>query len=483
MSNQPHIIVVGGGFGGLNVVKALQDAPVQITLVDRHNYHLFRPLLYQVAMAGLSPADIASPLRVIFKRNKNVRTILADVTDIDTEQRQVILATGEQLAYDKLVVATGAVYDYFGNDAWGKYAPSLETVESALEIRRRVLAAYEAAELDPDPIQRQAWMTFVIIGGGPTGVELAGAIGEMANRTLHENFRNIDPANTKILLVEALDRLLVSFPTDLSDKARQALEKLGVTVRTNTKVTEIADTHITVQTGDRIEQIPCHTIMWAAGVKANALGQVLHQRAGVDIDRKGRIKVLPNLTLPNHPEIFAIGDITYFEQDGKPLAGLAPVAIQQGQHAAKQILRQLNGQPIQPFRYWDKGIMATIGRAAAVADIKHIHLSGYIAWLAWLFIHIIQLIGFRNRLSVLSQWVWNYFTYSRSVRLIVGRNADVVASQPRTEQIIGEINPQTKVFPLQDDVHADGVHADGVHKDGDYDEQTRQSESSANPAD
>ncbi|MCX6047306.1 MAG: FAD-dependent oxidoreductase [Chloroflexi bacterium] len=276
-------------------------------------------------------------------------------------------------------------------------------------------------------------MTFVIIGGGPTGVELAGAIGEMANRTLHENFRQIDPANTKILLVEALDRLLLAFPSDLANKAHQALEELGVTVRTNTKVIEIAEQHITVQTGDQIEQIACHTIMWAAGVKANALGQVLHQAAGAEIDRKGRVKVLVDLTLPNHPEIFAIGDLTYFEQDGQPLAGLAPVAIQQGQHVAKQILRQLNGQPLQPFRYWDKGIMATIGRASAVAKIKNLRLSGYIAWLAWLFIHVIQLIGFRNRLSVLSQWVWNYFTYGRSVRLIVDRRVGMTSSQPTTE--------------------------------------------------
>ncbi len=433
LAKQPHIIVIGGGFGGLNVVKALQDAPVQITLIDRHNYHLFRPLLYQVAMAGLSPADIAAPLRVIFKRHQNVRTILADVTDIDAEQRQVILASGERLAYDLLVVATGAVYDYFGHASWAHHAPSLETIESALEIRRRVLSAYEAAELEPEPAARQSWMTFVIIGGGPTGVELAGAIGEMANRTLHENFRQIDPADTKILLIEALDRLLIAFPSDLSDKAHQALEKLGVTVRTNTKVIEIAEQHITVQTGDQLEKIAAHTMMWAAGVKANALGQVLQQRAGADLDRKGRVKVLPNLTLPNHPEIFAIGDLTYFEQDSQPLAGLAPVAIQQGQHVAKQILRHLSGQPLQQFRYWDKGIMATIGRASAVANIKNIHLSGYIAWLAWLFIHVIQLIGFRNRLSVLSQWVWNYFTYARSVRLIVDRRADATDDQSKVE--------------------------------------------------
>jgi len=421
MPKQPHVVVVGGGFGGLNVVKALQTAPVQITLVDRHNYHLFRPLLYQVAMAGLSPGDIASPLRVIFKRQTHIRTFLAEVVDLDVEQRQLIFADGEKLAYDKLVVATGAVYDYFGHDDWENYAPSLETIESALTIRQRLLAAYEAAELEPDAVQQRAWMTFAIVGGGPTGVELAGAIGELANRTLRENFRNINPADTKILLIETLDQLLTGFPPDLARKAKHALEKLGVTVRTGTKVIEIAADHITVQAGNQTEQIPCRTIMWAAGVKASALGQVLHDRTGVAVDRKGRIKVQPDLTLPNRPDIFVIGDLAYFEEAGNPLPGLAPVAIQQGEHAARQILRQLNGQPTQPFRYWNKGIMATIGRASAVADIQHIHLSGYLAWLAWLFIHIIQLIGFRNRLAVLSDWIWNYFTYNRAVRLIVGQ--------------------------------------------------------------
>lgn len=433
MAQLTQIVVIGGGFGGLNVVKALLQAPVQITLIDQHNYHLFRPLLYQVAMAGLSPADIASPLRVIFKLAKNVRTVLGMVTDIDGDNRQVILSTGEKIAYDKLVVATGAVYDYFGHDTWQQVAPSLETVEDALEIRRRLLTAYEAAELEADPAKRQAWLTFIIVGGGPTGLELAGAIGELANHTLRENFRHIDPATTKILLVEALDQILTGFPPDLAKKAAHALQKLGVTVRTSTKVVDITDDHVTVQTGDQTEQIACRTVMWGAGVKASRLGSVLHERTGAPIDRKGRVKVQLDLTLPNYPDIFVIGDLTYFEQAGKPLAGLAPVAIQQGQHAARQIIAQLDGQPTQPFRYTDRGIMATIGRAAAVANIKNIHLSGYLAWLAWLGIHLISLIGFRNRLSVLSQWVWNYVTYTRTARLIIGRNRDLKLSQPDGE--------------------------------------------------
>ena len=434
MVHSTHVVVVGGGFGGLNVVKALEKTPVQITLIDQHNYHLFRPLLYQVAMAGLSPADIASPLRVIFKQAKNVRTLLAVVTDVDVVNRQVVLSTGEKVAYDKLVLAAGAVYDYFGHADWPQYAPSLETVESALEIRRRLLAAYEAAELEPDPVKQQAWLTFVIVGGGPTGVELAGAIGELANHTLRENFRRIDPTQTKILLVEALDHILVGFPPNLSKKAQRALEKLGVTVRTGTKVIEMADDHVTVQRGDQIEQIACRTMMWSAGVKATRLGALLQERTGVATDRKGRVKVQPDLTLPNYPDIFVIGDMAYFEQKGQPLAGLAPVAIQQGKHAAEQILCQLNNRSTDPFRYTDRGIMATIGRAAAVANIRGIHLSGYIAWLAWLFIHLISLIDFRNRLSVLSQWVWNYVAYTRTVRLIINRNTDLKAVQLPAEQ-------------------------------------------------
>ena len=468
MTNQPHIVVIGGGFGGMNVVKTLRAHPVQITLVDRHNYHLFKPLLYQVAMAGLSPGDIAFPLRAIFRANKNVRTILAEVIDLDPANQQVIFATGDKLAYDKLVVATGAIYDYFGHEEWRRPAPSLESVESALEIRRRVLAAYEAAELEPDPARRRVWMTFVIVGGGPTGVELAGAIGEMARTTLHENFRAIDPADTQVLLVESLDRILFAFPPELSVKAVRQLERLGVTVRTGARVVAITDDGVTLQAGDATEQIAARTVMWSAGIRATPLGQILHERTGVEIDRKGRVKILPNLTIPNYPNIFVIGDMTYLEEDGKLLPGLAPVAMQQGKHVAGQILRQLDNHPTVPFRYSDRGIMATIGRAAAVAEIKNIRLAGFTAWLAWLFIHLINLIGFRNRLSVLIQWMFNYFTYLRTVRLIVGQSADVTQGEPRPEPQAPETHPA-----LTGRIE-EAAKQDGANQDGQRDEPIRQ---------
>ncbi len=472
MTNQPHIVVIGGGFGGMNVVKTLRNHPVQLTLVDRHNYHLFKPLLYQVAMAGLSPGDIAFPLRAIFRANKNVRTILAEVIDLDPAHQQVIFATGDTLAYDKLVVATGAIYDYFGHEEWRRPAPSLESVESALEIRRRVLAAYEAAELELDPARRRAWMTFVIVGGGPTGVELAGAIGEMARTTLHENFRAINPADTQVLLVESLDRILLAFPPVLSVKAVHQLERLGVTVRTGAHVVAITDDGVTLQAGNETEQIAARTVMWSAGIRATPLGQILHERAGVEVDRKGRVKILPDLTIPNYPNIFVIGDMTYLEEDGKPLPGLAPVAMQQGEHVANQILRQLDTRPTVPFRYSDRGIMATIGRAAAVAEIKNIRLAGFIAWLAWLFIHLINLIGFRNRLSVLTQWMFNYFTYMRTVRLIVGQSVEVTQGEPRPEALAPETHPT-----LTDRIAAakqDEGNQDGANQDGQRDERNRQ---------
>ncbi|MDQ3249293.1 MAG: NAD(P)/FAD-dependent oxidoreductase [Chloroflexota bacterium] len=465
-THQPHVVVVGGGFGGLNVVKALRDQPVQITLVDQRNFHLFRPLLYQVAMAGLSPGDIAFPLRAIFRNNKNVRTILAEAIDIDPLQRQVILAAGEPLLYDKLVIATGAVYDYFGHDEWRQPAPSLESVESAEEIRRRLLAAYEAAELEPDPAQRQAWMTFVIVGGGPTGVELAGAIGEMARTTLRDNFRAIDPAATKVILVEALDRILIEFSPALSRKAQRQLEQLGVTVRTGVKVVEITDRQVTVQIGEQTEQIACRTTMWGAGIKATPIGRVLHQRTGVAVDRKGRVKILPDLTIPEHPDIFVIGDVSRLEAAGKPLPGLAPVAIQQGKHVAKQILRQLQGQPTTPFHYSDRGTMATIGRAAAVAKIKNVELSGFTAWVAWLAIHIVYVIGFRSRLSVISQWVFNYFTYLRTARLIVGGSTDMTDGQAPPAPPIRETHPKLQEITAKD------AAKDAASED--TDERTRQ---------
>jgi NADH:ubiquinone reductase (H+-translocating) len=423
MADRPQVVIVGGGFGGLYAAKVFRDQPVDLVLIDKENYHLFLPLLYQVAIAGLSPGDIAVPLREIFNKNKNIRTLMGRVTDVDVEARKVIYNHGE-VAYDALIIATGAEYHYFGNDQWQPYAPGLDGLENALDIRRRVLSAYEKAEQESDPTEREALMTFVIVGAGPTGVELAGAIAEMANRTFKEDFRLINPNQTRVILIEMMDRVLPPFPPDLSEKARQALEKLGVTVLTNTKVLNITDMDVTVESAEGAkEQIPCRTTMWAAGVKASGLGKTLHERTGVELDRAGRVKVAPDLSLPNHPEIFVVGDMVHLEQDGKPLPGLAPVAMQQGEHAARQILRRLlHGQPSKPFRYVDRGAMATIGRASAVADLRGLHLSGFIAWFIWVFIHLMYLVGFRNRLIVFLQWMWNYLTFRRGVRLIVERD-------------------------------------------------------------
>jgi NADH:ubiquinone reductase (H+-translocating) len=434
MADRPHVVIVGGGFGGLYAAKFLSDQAVDVTLVDKENHHLFLPLLYQVAIAGLSPGDIAVPLREIFSRNKNIRTLMGTVIDFDVDARKVIYDSGE-LDYDALIIATGAEYHYFGNDQWQPYAPGLDGLENALEIRRRLLSAYEAAEQETDPAEREALMTFVIAGAGPTGVELAGAIAEMANRTFREDFRLINPNQTRVILIEMMDRVLPPFPPDLSAKAQQALEKLGVTVLTNTRVIDISDTSVVIEPkGGEQKQIPCRTAMWAAGVRASGLGKVLHERTGVELDRAGRVKVAPDLSLPGYPMIFVAGDMVHLEQDGKPLPGLAPVAMQQGEHAARQILRRLlNGEPSKPFRYFDQGTMATIGRASAVAVIRGLHLSGFIAWLIWIFIHLMYLVGFRNRLIVFLQWTWNYLTFRRGVRLIVERD-HVPKVRPRREE-------------------------------------------------
>lgn len=425
MSNESRVVVIGGGFGGLNVVKPLRHKPIQITLIDRQNYHLFRPLLYQVAMAGLSPGDIAFPLRAIFRGADNVWTVLAEVTAIDAAQRRVIFGDGRSEPYDYLVVAGGARYNYFGHDDWVAHAPSLEGVEGALEVRQRLLMAYEQAELATSLSEKEAWMTFVVVGAGPTGVELAGAIAELARHTLSQNFRTIDPAATRVLLVEALDRILNSFPPKLSARAEASLAELGVSVKTGTKVVEITDDYVLVEEAGQRERIACRTTLWAAGVRAAQLGVILHEATGVELDRQGRVKILPDLTVPGHPEIYVIGDMAMLEQDGKALPGLAPVAVQQGKHVAAQLLANPHSPTRRPFRYVDRGNLATIGRAAAVADFHFLRLSGFVAWLAWLVIHLINLIGFRNRLSVLTQWIFHYITYSRSVRLIIRRRETI----------------------------------------------------------
>jgi NADH:ubiquinone reductase (H+-translocating) len=420
--DQPHrVVIVGGGFGGLYAAKALKRAPVRVTLLDRRNFHLFQPLLYQVATGGLSPANIASPLRAVLKRNRNTEVLLGEVTDVDVANRRVILSK-RSVGYDTLIVAAGARHHYFGKDHWEELAPGLKTIEDATEMRRRILLAFENAERESDQAKQRSWLTFIIVGGGPTGVELAGAIGELAHHTLQSNFRHIDPAQARIFLVEGLDRILPPYPPLLSKKAAEALTRLGVTTRTSTIVSDLQPDSATLRFGGQEETIAARTVLWAAGVQASPLGAILARATGAALDRAGRITVLPDLSLPDHPEIFVIGDMALFAQpDGKPLPGVAPVAMQQGRYVATLIQERLRGRRLPAFRYKDFGNMATIGRAAAVADLGWLRFSGFLAWLAWLFIHVLNLIEFENRLLVLMQWAWNYFTRNRSARLVTFR--------------------------------------------------------------
>lgn len=418
-----HVVILGGGFGGLYTAQALRKVPVCITLIDRRNFHLFQPLLYQVATGGLSPANIASPLRAVLKRQRNARVLLGEATDVDVADRKVVLSD-DTVGYDTLIVATGSTHHYFGHDNWATLAPGLKTVEDATDIRRRVLLAFEAAERDPDMERRRMWLTFVVIGGGPTGVEMAGAVAEMARYTLRGNFRCIDPASARTVLIEGADRILPLYPESLSVRAAKDLARLGVTVRTGSMVTEIGAEGVTIKCGQQSERVATQVIIWAAGVKASPLGGVLSRATGASLDRAGRVVVGPDLTVPGRPEIFVIGDLASFtHQGGQPLPGVAPVAMQQGWYVAQVIERRLQGKAVPaPFRYKDPGSMATIGRAAAVADLGWVRLSGWLAWLAWLLIHLIKLIQFENRVLVLFQWAWNYFTRNRSARLITGDN-------------------------------------------------------------
>ena len=417
------MVIVGAGFGGLTAARALKGAAVEITVVDRRNHHLFQPLLYQVATAGLSPGEIAYPIRAILRRQKNTRVLLAEVASIETAARKVLLADGGELGYDYLLVATGAQHSYFGHDDWEPFAPGLKNLEDALEMRRRILLAFERAEREPDEARRRALLTFVIVGGGPTGVELAGAIAEIARHVMVQDFRVIDPRQSRIVLVEAGPRVLPAYPESLSAKAAASLGKMGVEVVTKSAVTAVASDHVMIG-GQRIEAA---TTLWAAGVMASALARSL----GVPLDRAGRVPVEPDLTVPGHAEIFVIGDLAALRDGkGKLLPGLAPVAMQQGRRAASNILRAAAGKPLEPFRYLDKGTLATIGRAAAVADFGWARLSGFPAWLAWLFVHILFLIGFRNRFVVMIDWMWSYFAYNRAARLITG-NIDEYLTRPK----------------------------------------------------
>ena len=414
-----RVVIIGGGFGGLYATRALKRAPADVTLIDRRNFHLFQPLLYQVATGGLSPGEIGSPLRAIVTHHKNTRVLMGDVVEIDVGRRIVRLSDGE-VPYDELIVATGATHHYFGHDEWEPLAPGLKTIEDATEMRRRILLAFETAERETDAREREAWLTFVVVGAGPTGVELAGALSEIANDTLRHDFRSIHPRDSRILLVEAADRVLPPYPPDLSEAARRSLTRLGVTVRLKTSVTAIEPDAVTVTVEGRTERIRTRTVLWAAGVAASPLARLLATATGAAVDRAGRIHVLPDLSLPDHPEIAVIGDMAHVEQDGAMLAGVAPVAMAEGRYVAQRVLSRIAGRAHPPFRYHDKGTMATIGRSAAVADLGWIRFSGLFAWLTWLFIHLLYLVEFENRLLVLVQWAFMYFTFNRGARLITG---------------------------------------------------------------
>jgi NADH:ubiquinone reductase (H+-translocating) len=416
---QSHrVVIVGGGFGGLNAARSLRRAPVHITLIDRRNFHLFQPLLYQVATGGLSPANIAAPLRWIVERQVNCDVLLGQVRGFDINNHLVHL-DGGRIPYDTLIVAAGARHSYFGHPEWEANAPGLKTIEDATRIRGRLLSAFELADRESDVGRRRELLTFVIVGGGPTGVEMAGTLAEIARHTLAHEFRHIDPADAQILLIEAEDRVLAAYPADLSGKAQQSLERLGVTVRTKTRVTNVAPDHVMLKFGGTEERLGTHTVIWAAGVEASPLAKALAEATGAKVDRAGRIIVEPDLSLPGHPEIFVLGDMANYPQQGdKPLPGVAPVAIQQGRFVAKLITARLRGRTLPTFHYRDLGNMATIGRSAAVADLGKLHFSGFIAWMLWLVIHLMNLVSFRNRLLVLIQWGWSYLSYDRSARLI-----------------------------------------------------------------
>ncbi len=407
----PRVVVVGAGFGGLQAARALRRAPVQVTVVDRRNHHLFQPLLYQVATAALNPADISAPIRSILRSQENADVALGEVAGVDAGTRSLLLADGGAVTYDVLILATGATHSYFGRDDWAPLAPGLKTVEDALEIRRRVLTAFEWAEREPDPERRRALLTFVIVGGGPTGVELAGALSEIARHTLTADFRHIEPESARVVLIEAAPRVLPPYPERLSAAARRQLERLGVEVRTGSRVTGI-DGEGVMAGGERIA---ARTVLWGAGVAASPLGRAL----GAPLDRAGRVKVRPDLSVPGNPEIFVVGDLAAVElEEGSLVPGVAPAAIQEGRHAARNALRLLRGEPLRPFHYRDRGTLATVGRAAAVARIGRLQFSGLPAWLAWLFVHIYFLVGFRNRVAVVLQWAWSYLTFRRGARLI-----------------------------------------------------------------
>jgi NADH:ubiquinone reductase (H+-translocating) len=415
-----HVLILGGGFAGLYAAQGLKRAPVRVTVVDRRNHHLFQPMLYQVATAALNPSDIAAPIRSVLRHQTNTEVFLGEVESIDPARRRVVLTDGADSTYDYLIVATGARHSYFGHDEWEVLAPGLKSLEDAVTIRQRVLLAFEKAEREPDPVRRQALLTFVVIGGGPTGVEMAGAVAELRRYALRRDFRRIDPTDATVLLLEGGNRLLPSYPPSLSDKAKQELRRLGVEVRTETLVTNIRPGSVSAAGWT----IPTQTVIWAAGNVASPILRSLD----TPLDRAGRAIVEPDCTIPGHPEIFVLGDAAFFDhQEGGPLPGICPVAIQMGEYAARTIEGDLEGQPRRAFNYWDKGQLAVIGRGHAVADIWKLHFAGFLAWVIWTFVHIFFLIGFRNRILVMIQWAWSYLTYGRGARIITLEESPALA--------------------------------------------------------
>jgi NADH:ubiquinone reductase (H+-translocating) len=432
MEEKHRVVILGGGFGGLNAAQKLKRAPVDVTLIDRRNFHLFQPLMYQVATGSLSPGEIAAPLRGVLSRQKNTQVLLGEAADIDPDAKRVILRDGAAFPYDSLIVATGSKTSYYGNDEWQEWAPSLKSVEEATAIRHKILYAFECAERAATEEEARAWLTFVIVGAGATGLELAGALAEIANDTLRNDFRRINPREARIILMEGGPRVLSSFPEDLSAKAEKLVSRLGVEVEKNVMVTCIDVDGVTYKSGEEKKNLPAKTVLWAGGVTTNEFGRKLAERSKAETDRSGRIKVNPDLTVPGFPDIFIVGDLMLFlGKDGTPLPGVAQVAIQGGAYAAKIIRARLEGKKdAKPFRYFDKGNMAVIGRAAAVADIFGIHLAGVLAWLAWLFVHLIYIVEFQSRVLVFVQWGFEYLTFSRGARLITGEAATDSLDKP-----------------------------------------------------
>lgn len=425
---QERIVIIGGGFGGLYAAKRLKNAPVEVTLIDRRNHHLFQPLLYQVATGTLSPADIATPLRRLLKKQRNTQVLLGEVIGFDVANKQVILQDGV-VSYDKLIVAAGSGKSYFGNDQWAANAPGLKTIEDATEIRRRILTAFEAAERTYDPEKRRAWLTFVVIGGGPTGVEMAGALAEIAYETLKNEFHNIDPGDARIVLVQSGKTILPTYSPELSARAVEALEKMGVEVRTGLRVTDVQERGVMVASGENQEYIPARTILWTAGVQASPLGKRLAEATRAAVDRGGRVIVEPDLSVPGYPDIFVIGDLAHYaHQTGEPLPGVAQVAIQEGRYVADLIKKRASGKSVKPFHYWDRGNMATIGRGNAVAELPRLRLTGWLAWNLWLMIHLMYQLDLENRVLVFIQWLWNYLTRGRSALLITERDQQALQS-------------------------------------------------------